>query len=196
MAAPTADQTPPPVGDALTRRTVQDHILAEVCEALPMPDDITMTDYHATAPDGAQIPMRWYAKKGWAPGSAVLYTHGGGMIGGSMDLSDRPVAGYVSASGTPMLSVDYRLAPEHRYPTQVQDAYAALRWLDEHAKELGVDRARIAVMGESAGGGLAAAVAIMTRDHAGPAIARQILIYPMLDDRTTTIDAHIVRHVV
>jgi acetyl esterase/lipase len=94
-----------------------------------------------------------------------------------------------------MLSVDYRLAPEHRYPTQVQDAYASLRWLDEHAKELGVDRERIAVMGESAGGGLAAAVAIMTRDHAGPAIARQILIYPMLDDRTTTIDAHIVRHV-
>jgi len=68
--------------------------------------------------------------------------------------------------------------------------------VDEHAKQLGVDRARIAVMGESAGGGLAAAVAIMTRDHAGPAIARQILIYPMLDDRTTTIDAHIVRHVV
>ena len=66
--------------------------------------------------------MRWYAKKGWAPGSAVLYTHGGGMIGGSMDLSDRLLAGYVSASGTPMLSVDYRLAPEHRYPTQVQDA--------------------------------------------------------------------------
>jgi acetyl esterase/lipase len=94
-----------------------------------------------------------------------------------------------------MLSVDYRLAPEHRYPTQVQAAYASLRWLDEHAKELGVDRERIAVMGESAGGGLAAAVAIMTRDHAGPAIARQILIYPMLDDRTTTIDAHIVRHV-
>jgi acetyl esterase/lipase len=65
----------------------------------------------------------------------------------------------------------------------------------EHAKELGVDRERIAVMGESAGGGLAAAVAIMARDHAGPPIARQILIYPMLDDRTTTIDAHIARHV-
>jgi acetyl esterase/lipase len=191
MAAPIADQTPPPVGDALTRRTIQDHIMARASDALPMSDDVTTTDYHATAPDGAQIPMRWYAKKGSAPGSAVLYTHGGGMILGSMDLDDRPLAGYVSASGTPMLSVDYRLAPEHRYPIQVQDAYAGLRWLDEHAKELGVDRERIAVMGESAGGGLAAAVAIMSRDHAGPAIARQIFIYPMLDDRTTTIDAHI-----
>lgn len=194
MAAPIADQTPLPVGDALTRRTFQGHIMAQAGHAPPMPDDVAMTDYHATAPDGAQIPLRWYAKNGSAPGSAVLYTHGGGMILGSMGLDDRPVAGYVSASGTPMLSVDYRLAPEHRYPTQVQDVYAGLRWLDEHAKELSVDRERIAVMGESAGGSLAAAVAIMARDQAGPGIARQILIYPMLDDRTTTIDAHIVRH--
>src|SRR5262249_48682426 len=137
MAAPIADQTPPPVGDALTRRTVQDHLIAEAGHGLPVPDDVAMTDYHATAPDGAQIPMRWYAKKVPAPGAAVLYTHGGGMILGSMDLYDRPLARYVSASGNPMLSVDYRLAPEHRYPTQVQDAYAGLRWLDEHAKELG-----------------------------------------------------------
>ena len=64
MAAPAADQTPAPIGDALTRRTVQDRILAEVCDALPMPDDITMTDYHATAPDGAQIPMRW-SRSSW-----------------------------------------------------------------------------------------------------------------------------------
>jgi len=195
MAAPAADQTPAPVGDALTRRRVQDHILAQTVRALPMPDDVTMTDYHATAPDGAQIPLRWYAKQGSAPGSAVLYTHGGGMIMGSMELYDMRVPGYVSSSASPVLSVDYRLAPEHRYPTQVQDVYAGLRWLDEHAEDLGVDRERIAVMGESAGGGLAAAVAIMTRNQAGPAIARQILIYPMLDDRTITIDAQIVRHV-
>src|SRR2546423_34245 len=105
---------PRPARPSAPRRTAQDHIMALAGHALPMPHDVVMTDYHATAPDGEQIPMRWYAKKGSAPGSAVLYTHGGGMILGSMDLDDRPLAGYVSASGTPVLSVDYRPAPQHR----------------------------------------------------------------------------------
>ncbi len=90
-----------------------------------------------------------------------------------------------------MLSVDYRLAPEHPYPTPVEDAYAALTWLHEHAAELGVDPARIAVMGDSAGGGLAASLAILARDRGAPAIARQILIMPMLDDRNVVPDPHI-----
>ncbi len=81
-----------------------------------------------------------------------------------------------------MLSVDTRRAPEHPFPTPVEDAYAALRWLHERAGELGVDRGRIAVMGDSAGGGLAAALRSCTRERGGPAIARQILLMPMLDD--------------
>jgi acetyl esterase/lipase len=89
-----------------------------------------------------------------------------------------------------MLSVEYRLAPEHPYPTPVEDAYAGLVWLVAHAAELGVDPGRIAVMGD--GGGLAAAVAILSRDRGGPPLARQILLYPMLDDRTTTPDPEIV----
>jgi acetyl esterase/lipase len=101
------------------------------------------------------------------------------------------VARYVTRSGVPMLSVQYRLAPEHPHPAPVQDAYAAVQWLAEHAPELGVDLSRIAVMGDSAGGGLAAGVALMARDHGSPAIAHQILVYPMLDDRNTTPDAEI-----
>jgi acetyl esterase/lipase len=87
-----------------------------------------------------------------------------------------------------MLSVEYRRAPEHPYPTPVEDAYAALRWLHDHAAELGVDPDRIGVMGDSAGGGMAAALTILARERGGPRIARQILLMPMLDDRTTTPD--------
>jgi acetyl esterase/lipase len=88
--------------------------------------------------------------------------------------------------------VEYRLAPEHRYPTPVEDCYSGLQWLAGHADELDVDPERIAVMGDSAGGGLAAAVALMSRDRGGPTLAHQILIYPMLDDRNTSPDPEIV----
>jgi acetyl esterase/lipase len=81
-----------------------------------------------------------------------------------------------------MLVVDYRVAPEHPDLTPVEDCYAALVWLNEHASELGIDPDRVAVMGDSAGGGLAAGVCLMARDRGGPAVAQQLLIYPMLDD--------------
>jgi acetyl esterase/lipase len=101
---------------------------------------------------------------------------------------DIVVRDYVAISGVPMLVVDYRVAPEHPHPTPVEDCYAALRWLAERAAALGVDPARLAVMGDSAGGGLAAGVSLLARDRRGPTLAQQLLIYPMLDDRTTTPD--------
>jgi acetyl esterase/lipase len=113
------------------------------------------------------------------------------MILGSASIFDGPVSRYVAQTGVPMLSVDYRLAPEHPHPTPVEDAYAGLVWLAAHAAELGIDPARIAVMGDSAGGGIAAGVAILNRDRGGPPIAHQILLYPMLDDRTTIPDPEI-----
>jgi len=121
----------------------------------------------------------------------VLYLHGGGMIVGSVAIFDGPVSRYVARTGVPMLSLEYRLAPEHPHPTPVEDAYTGLVWLTDHAAELGIDPGRIAVMGDSAGGGLAAGVAILSRDRKGPAVARQLLVYPMLDDRTTTPDPYI-----
>ncbi|MET7354982.1 alpha/beta hydrolase [Streptomyces mirabilis] len=191
MAEAMAHATPPAVGDVPARRAMWEPIIGAASAAQPIPTDVTTAEHHATADDGTQITMRWYAKTGAAAGPAVLFFHGGGYIFGHIDLFDGPVSRYVSASGVPMLSVEYRRAPEHPFPTPVEDAYAALRWLHEHAGELGVDRGRIAVMGDSAGGGLAAALSILTRERGGPAIARQILLMPMLDDRTTTPDLHI-----
>ncbi len=191
MAAAMAGSTPPPVGDVATRRMILEGVIAHAGDAQPRPADVTMTDYHAKAEDGTPILLRWYTKDGSTatePGPAAVFLHGGGMILGNVTLFDTTVARYVSSSGTPILSVDYRLAPEHPYPTPVEDAYTALTWLHDHAEELGVDPARIAVMGDSAGGGLAAGVALLARDRGGPALARQILIYPMLDDRNTTPD--------
>jgi acetyl esterase/lipase len=191
MAAAMADVVPPPVGDVESRRPVLETIMAETAALQPLPTDVKTTDFQTTTDDGAQVLLRWYAKDGVAAESAVLYLHGGGMISGSVDIYDGPVSRYVSSSGVSMLAVDYRLAPEHPYPVPVEDCYVGLRWLIDHASELGVDPARIAVMGDSAGGGLAAAVALLARDRCGPDLAHQILIYPMLDDRNTTPDFEI-----
>jgi acetyl esterase/lipase len=189
--APMAGFTPPPVGDIADRRAVWEPIIGAAGTAQPLPPDVTTSDHYATADDGAQITMRWYVKDGATPGSAVLFFHGGGYIFGHIDLFDGPVSRYVSASGVPMLSIEYRRAPEHPFPTPLEDGYAGLRWLHDHAAELGVNPGRIGVMGDSAGGGMAAALTILARERVGPKIARQILIMPMLDDRTRTPDPHI-----
>jgi acetyl esterase/lipase len=170
-------------------------IIGAASTAQPIPADVTTSEHYATAEDGAQIKMRWYITDGATPGPAVLFFHGGGYIFGHIDLFDGPVSRYVSASGVPMLSVEYRRAPEHPFPTPLEDAYAALRWLHEHAAELGVDPSRVGVMGDSAGGGMAAALTILARERGGPRIARQILLMPMLDDRTKTPDPEIASNV-
>jgi acetyl esterase/lipase len=188
MGEAMAATTPPAVGDIAGRRALWEPILAAASTALPIPADVTTTDVEILTDDGATITARWYVKDGAPAGPAALFFHGGGYIFGHIDQFDGPVSRYASASGVSMLSVEYRRAPEHPYPTPLEDAYAALRWLHDHAAELGVDPERIGVMGDSAGGGMAAALTILTRERGGPKIARQILLMPMLDDRTTTPD--------
>ena len=192
VAEALATATLPAVGDIASRRTAFEAFQRRMHDALPMPTDVVTQDFEAVAADGARLLLRWYIKTGSAPGAAVYYVHGGGMILSNVSIYDRPVARYVSATGVPFLSVEYRYAPEYPHPTPVEDCYTGLCWLVEHAAELGVDPQRIAVMGDSGGGGVAAGLAILTRDRPGPKLANQILIYPMLDDRNIAPDPNLV----
>ena len=183
---------PPAVGDIQNRRSALDGMLAWANNtAQPIADEVETTDHQLAVADGTTVLARWYRLPSSDSRAAVVYLHGGGMILGSVAIFDGPVSRYVAHTGVPMLSIDYRLAPEHPYPTPLEDAYAGLVWLAAHAAELDVDADRIAVMGDSAGGGLAAAVAILSRDRGGPPLSHQILLYPMLDDRTITPDPEI-----
>ena len=119
-------------------------------------------------------------------GSGYLHIHGGGYVAGSVEGSDAMNTRIAAQLGVVVLTVGYRLAPEHPVPAPLDDCYAALGWLHEQADALGIDRQRIAIGGESAGGGLAAALAIHARDLGEFAICHQHLTYPMLDDRTGT----------
>lgn len=119
-----------------------------------------------------------------APRPAVLHIHGGGYIVGSVAESIEPMQQLCAAHGCVVVSVDYRLAPETPFPGSLEDNYAALRWLHASAHELGVDRSRIGLLGESAGGGHVAALALAARDRGEIPIAMQVMLYPMLDDRT------------
>lgn len=134
---------------------------------------------------GGALEIYWYDP---APGSsgraALLHIHGGGMVIGSARSMQHGPAGMAAALGIPVASVEYRLAPEHPFPAPQEDCFAGLKWLADNAAALGVDPARIGIVGESAGGGLAAATALMARDRGGPALAAQFLVFPMLDHRT------------
>lgn len=133
------------------------------------------------APD---VPVYIIGQRGAPARPAILHIHGGGYILGRAVDALPNLQKLALKHDCLVVTVDYRLAPETRFPGSLDDNYAALRWLHDHAEELGVDRHRIAVMGESAGGGHAAALAIAARDRGEFPICQQILIYPMLDDRT------------
>ena len=127
------------------------------------------------------IPARLYVPTGTKPLGIVVYFHGGGFVIGSLDGWDPVMRSLANASGCAIVSVDYRLAPEHKFPAAVDDAYAALEWVSRHAASLGADATRLAVGGDSAGGNLAAVVSILARDRKGPSIALQLLVYPVTD---------------
>src|ERR1700746_457180 len=161
----------PPVGDVVSRRRNRSKAFAALAASRDPVPGVDRTDVSTVAGDGTELKMSWYTKAAAKPpGSAVLYLHGGGFIVSLLPVYDTMIRAYTVATGVPMLLVDYRVAPEHPHPTPVEDCYAALCWLANNATGLSVDPKRIAVMGESAGGGLAAGVALMARDRGGPAL--------------------------
>lgn len=129
---------------------------------------------------GAALALRLYRPEGFT-GGALLFLHGGGFVSGGLDTHDTPLRRLANRSKRLVVAVDYRLAPEHPYPAALDDAMAALRHITDNAASFGVDAARIAVGGDSAGGLLAATLAIKARDGGGPAIERQALVYPNTD---------------
>jgi acetyl esterase len=127
---------------------------------------------------GGEIPVRAYTPAGSGLRPLLVYFHGGGWVLGSLDTHDGICRELANGAGCVVVSVDYRLAPEHKFPAAADDCYAATQWAAAHAVELGAEATRLAVGGDSAGGNLAAVVAQMARDRGGPPIVFQLLIYP------------------
>lgn len=169
-------------------RASTEEIYRQQQSLLPAFPDVTVTERSIPGLEGEpDVRVLVYVPRNVpAPMPALLWIHGGGYIAGSPETEDAQVKTIVSTVGCAAVSVDYRLAPETPHPGPVEDCYAALKWLYTTSLDLGVDRERIAIGGGSAGGGLTAALGLLTRDRGEIPLVFQLLIYPMLDDRTTT----------
>ncbi len=177
------------LSDAAAIRDVRDGTLGGLIGETPDRDDVAKEDTFAPGLDGdPDVPVRIYTPLRESDGTraALLYIHGGGFMFGSVEMMDAACQNYCSQLDAVIVSVEYRLAPEDPFPAGLNDCYAALVWLTDAAAELGVDPGRIGVGGGSAGGGLAAATALMARDRGGPPLCFQFLQIPELDDRLQT----------
>src|SRR5690606_10385496 len=172
--------------DLPTTRRMVNGMIAAIKAQVPPIAGVGIEDRSAPGRDGEpDVPVRVYRPAAAVePLPALLWMHAGGWLLGDLEMDDLALAALAKEIGCAIVSVDYRLAPEHRFPAALHDCYAALAWLADEAQALGVDAGRIAVGGASAGGNLAAALALLARERRGPRIALQLLIYPSLDDRT------------
>lgn len=177
-------EPPAAIGDVASRRRMGDAFDTVLDPRFGRAPDVTIEDRLINVPDREPLRVRIYRKRGSLSRAALLYIHGGGLIGGTIEGYDSRCMHYATNTGITVVSVDYRLAPEHPYPAALDDATYALRWLHAHASDIGLDARRIGVGGDSAGGCLAAATVLRNRDERGPAIVCQLLVYPMLDYRT------------
>lgn len=141
----------------------------------------SIEDAKVPGPDGNVVPIRVYRPVGDDSPPVCVYFHGGGWVIGSIESHDPQCRELAARSGCAVVSVEYRLAPEAKFPAPAEDCFAATAWVAEHAREIGVDGSRLAVAGDSAGGNLAAVVCQMALARGGPAIAQQNLVYPCTD---------------
>jgi acetyl esterase/lipase len=181
---------PNAIPDIVQRRAAVASMLAAI-EVAPNPR-VTFEDRTVPGPDGEpDISVRIYRpveSTGQLPG--IYFIHGGGMILGDIEGEDAAATRLCDEVGAVVVSVEYRLAPEHPHPAPVEDCYAGLVWTAKNASELGIDADRLAIFGASAGGGLALATALVARDRGGPQVRFLMPVYPMIDDRNQTPSSH------
>lgn len=192
IAAAMATAPSIPLYDTASRRAMIDKMWSGLMEQWPPVLGVDETVISVKMSDGKGINVHRFVKAAGDGGtsivnpaaSAVVYAHGGGHFCLSVPLYRKVLQSYVAHSGVQFFAVEYRFAPDHPFPTPVEDCYAALAWVTANARTLHVDPTRIAIMGDSAGGGLAAGVALLARDRKlDPPLGKQILINAMLDDR-------------
>jgi acetyl esterase len=147
----------------------------------PGPELAKVEDREIEGPAGP-IPIRIYTPEGKTPKPAIVFFHGGGFVVGDLESHDATCRELASGIDCVVVAVDYRLAPEAKFPAAPEDCYSATLWVSREAGSLGIDATRIAVAGDSAGGNLAAVVALMCRDRSGPSLAHQLLVYPVTDN--------------
>ncbi|SEI48893.1 alpha/beta hydrolase fold domain-containing protein [Paraburkholderia diazotrophica] len=163
-----------------TRTPEEARVAASRLQALSgPPEDVAKVENRTIAGAAGEIPVRIYTPQGGGPFPALVFFHGGGWVIGDLDIVDVPCRRIANRAGCVVVSVDYRLAPEHKFPTAVEDAYAVTEWLAANGSTVAVDASRLAVGGDSAGGNLAAVVALIAKDKATFALRHQVLLYPV-----------------
>ena len=185
------EQLPPTITPEMIPAMREGNVTPPVEEILAARLEITHREQTVPGYEGADLTVSIFARRdhtGAGPG--FFHTHGGGMIIGDRFTGIDVMLDWVERFDGVCVSIEYRLAPEFPDPYPVEDCYAALLWTVEHSAELGIDPARLLIAGGSAGGGLAAGTTLLARDRSGPALAGQVLMYPMIDDRNDTVSAH------
>ncbi len=176
----------PPI-HTLTPEQVRMGIAMQLAMENIEPEQVARVENRTIPGPAGEIPVRIYTPQGNGPFPALVFFHGGGWVICNLDTHDGICRSLANGAGCVVVSVDYRLAPEHKFPAAPEDCYAATQWVAQNAAELNVDASHIAIGGDSAGGNLTAVVAQMARDRGGPHLVFQLLIYPATDFRMNTV---------
>jgi acetyl esterase len=175
-----------PPYETLTPHEARRVYLERVPDLSGVAEPVARVDERVIPGRHGDVAVRVYRPSGDPVLPATVYFHGGGWVLGTLDTVDTPLRALANRAGCAVVSVDYPLAPEHRFPVTAEEAFAAVSWVAQNASELGVDHTRVAVAGDSAGGNLATVAALLARDRGGPRLACQVLVYPVTDFRFDT----------
>jgi acetyl esterase len=183
--AAAADPPPPPL-DQISPSVVRETFNRRLATVDGPAEPVAKIEDREIPGPGGPIPVRVYTPEGQGPFPVLVYFRGGGWVAGTPETHDGVCRALANAADCVVVGVSYRLAPEHKFPAAPEDCYAATRWVAENASAIEGDATRVAVGGDSAGGGLAAVVALMARDRGGPSLVYQLIVYPVTNYDLTT----------